>query len=102
MSESEIQSAVPDVLGGVEVVLLLRWRHSVPHTVSLLVAPDVIQLRPRIEDNEVETANGYEYAIATPISRSVIRLIDIGCDHGAQLHEHVVQRGIDGAACHST
>ncbi len=42
MCEAEVKPAVSYILRGLEVVDLLLWRHRVPDTVPLFVAPDVI------------------------------------------------------------
>lgn len=100
--ETEVQSTVPNVLSSRKVLLLLLGGHGVPQTVPLFVAPDIIQLCPRIKDQEIHTADGDEGTVSPSVSRCVVCAIDVGGDHRAQLDEHVVKRSVDCAAGDST
>jgi hypothetical protein len=101
MSEPEVQTTIAYVLGRSEVLSLLLGRHRVPDAVALLVTPDIVQLRAGVEHEQVHTTDGDEDAVAAPVARRVVGTIDVCGDDGAELHEHVIQRCIHGAACDS-
>ena len=102
MSEPEIQATVADILGSSKVLRLLLRRHRAPDAVSLLVPPDIVQLRSRIQHAQVHEADGDEDTVASSVPRRVVLAIDVGGDDGAELYEHVVQRRVDRAASYST
>ena len=66
MCEPKIEPSISYVLGGRKIICLLVRCHRVPNTVTLLVAPDIIQLRTRVEDCNINYCNGDEGPI-TPM-----------------------------------
>ena len=102
MRKAEVQPAIPYILRRREIVRLLLGCHRVPDPITLLVAPDVVQLRAGVEDEEVDAADRDQHAVSAPVPRRVVLAVDVRGDDGAQLHEHVVQRRVHRAACDRT
>ena len=69
MRESEVQSPITNILRRREVMSLLLRGHSIPDAVTLLVAPDVVELRGGVKYDQVDTSNGNENPIAATVTR---------------------------------
>lgn len=78
-------------------MLFLLSCHSVPHCIALLIAPNIIRLRARVEYKQVCSGDGNEHAVAATIAWRVICAVDVAVDDGAGLYEHVVEGGVDCA-----
>ena len=69
MSKPEVKPAIPNVRRCLQIVRLLLWSHRIPYPVTLLVAPDVVELRGGVKYDQVDTSNGNENPIAATVAR---------------------------------
>lgn len=109
MLESEVESLIPLVCGGVEIMQLLLVGHRIPSSVSLPVTIYVVGLRQKVDydvtrqnPNESPISSAVEWCVVWPrlvihemdaTDTSLTGTIDIGCDDASRLDEHVITCG---------
>lgn len=101
MSESEIQPLITLVSRSLKVHMLLLLAHGAPLLLPNLVTQDVIHLC-KDKQHKGENTNADQDAISAEVTRLVVLAVDVGCNHAAQLHTHVVASGGDGARAHTS
>jgi hypothetical protein len=99
MLKPEIQSLVPIILSRFLIILVrtpLLQRHGRPCSFLLLVEVDEV---PALHDecHEGETADCNQNCVAAVVVWCIIGAVDLGADHGTNLHDHVVGCRCDGA-----
>jgi hypothetical protein len=101
VSESEVQPLVPLILRVLQVLMLFVLAHCTPHRLSSLVAPGIVQ-PSKDEQQQSNNVDANEHAVSAVVKRFVVVAVDVGCDHTAHLHHHVVAGGGDGTCAHAT
>lgn len=91
MGEPKVQPRTASHLCIRSVCLLLILSQSIPDLVALLVAPDVIDLGQK-EENDGKHVNYEEVEVAPMIERGIIVHIDICRDDAAKLNTHLKER----------
>ena len=96
MREPEVQPLVALILRVLQVLMLLILAHRIPLLLPRAVAPSVVQ-----PSEDEQTKSEYVYADQSAVSAVVLGLVvlavDVGRDHSAHLHHHVVACCRDGA-----
>lgn len=80
MSEPEVQATITLILRRRQILCLLLRGHSIPNLIALLVPPDVVQLRARVENAQVDAGDGDEDTVSASVPRCVVLTIDIRHD----------------------
>jgi hypothetical protein len=101
VSESEVQPLVTLISRVLQILMLLVLAHRTPHRLSSLVAPSVVQ-PSKDEQQQSNNVDANEHAVSAVVKRFVVVAVDVGCDHTAHLHHHVVAGGGDGTCAHAT
>jgi hypothetical protein len=100
VSESEIQPLVTLISCVLQILMLLVLAHRTPHRLSSLVAPSVVQ-PGEDEQQQSNNVDANEDTVSAMIKRFVVVAVDVGCDHTAHLHHHVVAGSRDGTCAHA-
>jgi hypothetical protein len=101
VSESEVQPLVSLILRVLQILMLLILTHRTPDRLSSLIAPSVVKPSEN-EQQQSEDVDAKEHAISAVVTGLVIVAVDVGGDHTAHLHHHVVAGGGDGTSAHAT
>lgn len=89
MREPKIQPLAPPVRGSSKILLLLDLSHGAPLPLLVRVAADVVVLDGEDQDDVVGD-QAEQDLVARAVVGLVLRLVDVGRDHGGRLHAHVV------------
>lgn len=100
MREPEVQPLVALILRVLQVLMLLILAHRIPLLLPRRVAPSVVQPS---EDEQTKSKNvdADQCAVSAEVLRLVVLAVDVGRDHSAHLHHHVVACCGDRACPHT-
>lgn len=87
--EPEVQPLVPLIFSVLQIIMLLVLAHRVPLLLPCVVAPSVVQPSEDKQQN-CKDVDANERAVSAEVLGLVIFAVDVGRDHSAHLHHHVV------------
>jgi hypothetical protein len=89
MREAEVQPLVALILRVLQILMLLILAHRIPLLLPRRVAPSVVQ-PSEYEQTKSKDIDADECAVSAEVLGFVVLAIDVGRDHSAHLHHHVV------------
>jgi hypothetical protein len=89
MGEPEVQPLVTLILRVLQILMLLILAHRIPLLLPCAVAPSVIQ-PSEDEQTKSKDVDADERAVSAEVLGLVVLAIDVGRDHPAHLHHHIV------------
>jgi hypothetical protein len=98
--EAEVQPLVTLILRVLQVLMLLILAHRVPLLLPRGVAPSVVQ-PSKDEQTKSEDVDADQCAVSADVFGLVVFAVDVGRDHAAHLHHHVVACCGDRACAHA-
>ena len=101
MSEAEVQPLVAFILRCPDVVVLLIHSHLVPDTVPRLVPPHEVTL-DEDRHHDIPCNKSQKDLVSAAIQWLVVVTVNLRCNDGAGLADHVVQGTADCTRAHRT
>ena len=89
MREPEVQPLVTLILGVLQILMLLILAHRTPLLLPRMVTPSVVQ-PSEDEQTKSKDVDADQCAVPADVLGLIVLAIDIGRDHSAHLHHHVV------------
>ena len=90
MSEPKVEPTISDVRCRFQIMRLFLRGHRIPNLVALFVAPNVVEFRGGVKNDQVNTSDTDKNSVAAAVAGRVVLAVDVGGDNGAELHEHIV------------
>lgn len=101
VGEPEVQPLVAHILRVLQILVLLLQAHGIPLLLPRVVAPSVVQ-PSKDEQTKSKDVDADECAVSAEVLGLVVFAVDVGRNHSAHLHHHIVACRGDGTCPYAT